>query len=235
MLLEPDVNVMGFMNKKHPLMKSPTWKKNLKEVMTSRPYEPLKLKSSFYFRFDMKVSRNIYRDDISNGVFTKKEMLYNCTKHDRQGLRMELSNGHHQLVTFHDFMTNHDSFMIFSHDLDSQIPQIKNVLSNVTYTKRIRPTACRLLDENFGDPQQYLCVLHGHNAKLKPDLRAAEDNAMKDADLSTSRVIKVFTLNNNDSAFVRVKSEVDKVMATSVEGVYGEFTELPTPILTQVR
>ena len=105
----------------------------------------------------------------------------------------------------------------------------------VTDTKRIRPTACRLSDENFGDPQQYLSVLHGHDAKLKMNLRAAEDRATKEADLSTSWVIKAFTLRNDDTVFVKVKSEVDKVMATSVEGVYGEFTELKTPILTQVK
>ena len=87
----------------------------------------------------------------------------------------------------------------------------------------------------LGDPQQYLFVLHGHDAKLKMNLRAAEDKATKEANLSTSRVIKAFTLRNDDTAFVKVKSEVDKVMATSVEGVYGEFTELTTPILTQVR
>ena len=68
MLLESDAPVVVFMNKKHPLMKSSTWKKQLKEVMTANPYEPLKLQSTYYFGFQMNVLRNIYRGGISNGA-----------------------------------------------------------------------------------------------------------------------------------------------------------------------
>ena len=39
---------------------------------------------------------------------------------------------------------------------------------------------------------------------------------------------------NDDEAFVEVRSEVDKVMSEAVFATYGEFTELTTPILTQV-
>ena len=72
MLLDRDAPVVVFMNKKHPLMKSPTWKKQLKDVMSTNPYEPLKLQSMYYFGFQMNVSQNIYRDGISNGLYTKK-------------------------------------------------------------------------------------------------------------------------------------------------------------------
>lgn len=131
MLLEPQSRVIGIMSNKHPLMKSSTWKKHLREVMLTNPYEPLKLKSSFYFAFDLNVLRNIYRDNISNGIFTKKDLLHNCTMRGGHGLTMKVLNGHQQLVTFHVFMTNHNSFMIFSQNLDSRIPQMKKVLSNV--------------------------------------------------------------------------------------------------------
>ena len=53
-------------------------------------------------------------------------------------------------------------------------------------------------------------------------------------DLSTGRVIQAFTLNNTDPSFVKVRAVVDKAMAKSVIQIYGEFSELTTPILTQV-
>ena len=69
---------------------------------------------------------------------------------------------------------------------------------------------------------------------MKTQFRLAEDKGMKEAELSTTRIIQAFTLSNTNSAFVRVRSEVDKVMATSVVEIYGNFSELTTPILTQV-
>ena len=132
-------------------------------------------------------------------------------------------------------MTNCNSLLIYSCSLPSRIPQIKKVLSNIKDIKRIGPSAACLLDESYGDPEKYISVLTGHDSKLKTNFWAAEDTAMKEADLLTNRVIKVFTLNNNDTAFIKVRAEIDKVLATSVEEIYGEFSELTTPILTQVR
>ena len=102
---------------------------------------------------------------------------------------------------------------------------------NIKDIKRIGPSATCLLDESYGDPEKYIYVLTGHDYKLKTNLRAAEDKAMKEAaGLSTNRVIKVFTLSNNNAAFVKVRAAIDKVMATSVEEMYGKFSELTTPI-----
>ena len=90
------------------------------------------------------------------------------------------------------------------------------------------------MEETFGDSELYISTLHHHDTYLKRNLRAAEDKAMKEADLSTARVIKTFTLSHNDPSFVKVRTEIDKVMATSVVAIYGDFSELTTPILTQV-
>ena len=235
MLLEQDAPLVAFIHKTHPLIKSSTWKKQLKEVMTVNPYEPLNLQSSYYFVFQMIVLRNIYRDNISKGIFTKIELLYNCTMRYGHGLTMELLNGHQQLITFHDVMTNFNSLPLYSCNLPSHIPQIKKVLSNIRDIKRIGPAASHLLDESYGDSEKYISVLNGHDSKLNTTLRAAEDKAMEEANLLTSWVIKSFTLSNNDAAFVKVRAKIDSVMVTSVEEVYGKFSELTTPILTQVR
>ena len=69
-------------------MKSATWKLELKNVMKKKYYEPLKLKSTYYFSFDMTVARNIYRSNIMDGIYTKKELINNCTK--RGGQRKDL-------------------------------------------------------------------------------------------------------------------------------------------------
>ena len=95
MLLKPDDSILCFMSKKHPLVKSATWKLELKDVMKKKCYEPLKLKSTYYFGFDMTVARNIYRSNIMNGIYTKKELFNNCTKRGGHGLTMELPN-HYQ-------------------------------------------------------------------------------------------------------------------------------------------
>ena len=125
MLLDRDAPVVVFMNKKHPLMTSPTWKKQLKDFLSTNPYEPLNLQSMYYFGFQMNVSRNIYRDGISNGVYTKKELLHNCTMRGGYGLTMELFNGHQQLITFHDFMTNCNSLLIYSCSCPRVFPRLK--------------------------------------------------------------------------------------------------------------
>ena len=91
------------------------------------------------------------------------------------------------------------------------------------------------MDEVLGDSDRYISVLQHHDSKLKSNLRVAEDKAMKEAELSTSQVIHAFTLNNSDPAFVKVRTEIDKVMSTSVIDIYGQFSERTTPILNQVR
>ncbi len=235
MLLEPDDAVVCFMSKNHPLMKSKTWVCQLKEVMRIKPYEPLTLKSKVYFGFDLKVASNIYRSDIINGIFSKKELAQNCTMRGGYGLTMELSNYHLQLFTYHTFMSDCDSLLFYSRNLSSRIPQIQKVITNVKDSTRIGPTAMRFLDEVIGDTDQYISVLHNHDSKLKTNLRALEDKAMKEAELSTSRVIKAFTLENNNPAFLKVRAEIDTVMSESVQDIYGEFSELTTPILNQVR
>ena len=147
---------------------------------------------------------------------------------------MELPNDYQQLFTFNTFMSNADSLIFYSHNLPSRIPQIRKVITNVKDTKRIGPTASRLLDEVLGDSDQYISILHHHDSKLKSNLRLAEDKAMKEENLSTSRVIQAFALNNSDPSFVKVRTEIDKVMSTSVIDIYGQFSELTTPILNQV-
>jgi hypothetical protein len=115
-----------------------------------------------------------------------------------------------------------------------RVAQIRKVITNVKDSKRIGPTASRLLDEVYGDSEQYLSVLHIHDTKLKSTLRSAEDKVIKEAVLSTNRVKQALTLDNNDAAFLKVRAEVDKVMSSSVQEIYGQFSELTTPILTQV-
>ena len=234
MLLKPNESVICFMSKKHPLMKSATWKLELKDVMKKKPFEPLKLKSTYYFGFDMTVASNIYRSNIISGIYSKKELAYNCTMRGGHGLTMELPNDYQQLFTFNTFMNNADSLIFYSRNLPSRIPQIRKVITNVKDTKRIGLTASRLLDEVLGDSDQYISILHHHDSKLKSNLRLAEDKAMKEENLSTSRVIQAFTLNNSDPSFVKVRTEIDKVMSTSVIDIYGQFSELTTPILNQV-
>ena len=112
MLLQPTNSVLCFMSNKHPLMKSSTWKTQLEEVMKKKPYEPLKLKGTYYFGFEMTVASNIYRSHISEGIFTKKELSSNCTKRGGHGLTMELSNYYQQLITFDNFMNNGYSFKL---------------------------------------------------------------------------------------------------------------------------
>ena len=97
------------------------------------------------------------------------------------------------------------------------------------------PTASLLLDEVFGDSDQYLSVLHQHDTNLKSNIHTAEDKVMKEAKILTNRIVDAFTLNNSDPAFVKVQTEIDKVMSTSVTNIYGQFSELTTPILNQVR
>ena len=103
-----------------------------------------------------------------------------------------------------------------SHYLQLQIviTHIRKVIFNVNDTTRIAATTARFLDEVFGDRPQYISVLHQHDTKLKTNVRAAADKAMKEASLSTERVIQAFTLSNSDAAFVKVRDEIDKAMAT---------------------
>jgi hypothetical protein len=235
MLLNPDDEVVCFMSKQHPFFKSSSWKKNIKEAMLSKAYEPLVLKGLVFFGFEMKVRRNIYRSDIVNGIFSKRDLKKNCTKAGGHGLTMELLGNHHeQLITFDNFISNHSSMLLYSRSLPSRVSHNRKVINNVADTKRIGPTASRLLDEVFGDKEQSTSVLHIHDTKLKTNLRAAEDKVMKQSDISTKRIIQTFTLENNNAAFIKVRDEVDKVMSESVLSIYGNFSELTTPILTQV-
>ena len=171
-----------------------------------------------------------------DGIYTKKKLVYNCTLRGGHGLMMELPIDYQQLITFHTFMKNGDSVLFYSHNLPLRIPQIRKVINNVKNTKLISPTASHLLDEALGGSDQYMSVLHHHDSKLNSYLRVAEDKAMKEAKLSTSRIIHAFTLNNSDPAFIKDQTETDKVMSTiPVIDIYGQFSELTTPILNQVR
>lgn len=115
MLLEPTDTVVCFMSKSHHLLKSSTWKMQLKLVM-----EKKKLKSTYYFGFEMKVVSNIYRGDILDGLFLKKVLAYNCTMRGGHGLAIKFSNYHQQMITFDNFMTNGDySFIVYSRTLEN--------------------------------------------------------------------------------------------------------------------
>ena len=67
--------------------------------------------------------------------------------------------------------------------------------------------------------------------KVQPE----KAQALKDARISTRAIVDAFTLVNDDEAFVEVQTEVDQVMSEAVFATYGQFTELTTPILTQVN
>ena len=134
MLLDEGDEVVCFMSKAHPLMKSATWKKELREVMEVKPYEHLKLQGTIYFGFEMKVFRNIYRSDILTGICTKNQLMSNCTKHGGHGLTMALSNEYQKLITYHSFMEQIASLLIYSRILSSRIPQIRKVIFNIKDT-----------------------------------------------------------------------------------------------------
>ena len=128
MLLEDGAKIVCYMSKSHPLMNSALWTKALREVMANKPYEHLKLQGKVYFGFDLEVYRNISRSDILSGMCTKRQLLYNCTKHGGHGLTMRLSNQVQKLFTFHTFMEHHQSLLMYSRDISTRIPHIRKVL-----------------------------------------------------------------------------------------------------------
>ena len=235
MLLEKNDEVVCYMAKGHPLFKSSTWVRHIKESLQSNPYEPMIFKGILYFGFAMKVFRNIYRSDILNGIFSKSELKNNCTKRGGHGLTMELvENGYKQLITFDHILHGDNLLIVYGKDLPPRDASIRTVLKHVTDATRTGPTASRLIHEVFGDKAMSLTVLHYHDSMLKNNLRAKEDLIMRDTGISTNRIIQTFTLENNNAAFVKVRDEVDRVISHSVFDIYGNFSELTSPILSEV-
>ena len=120
-------------------------------------------------------------------------------------------------------------------DLPAKLPLMRIVLSSVRDVMCIGPTAATMLDEVHGDPLQYCSIANHHDLYFGNKRREVEALGLKDAGISTRAIVDAFTLTNDDEAFVEVRTEVDRVMSEAVFATYGQFTELMTPILTQVN
>ena len=165
---------------------------------------------------------------------TIAELTRKCTYTGGNGLVCKFANNHRFLIKFQSMLDYPKDALFFMRNVPTRLPQLKKIINSIKDVTRIGPTALRMLDETFGDGFQYLQILNTHDGHLASKQREAAEVAFASAGLSSKRIIQAFTLDNADAAFVNVRNEVESVMSESVFSVYGQFSELTTPILTQV-
>ena len=234
LMLDRNATMTCCLNKTHELFSDAKWTDMLRNELTDNPLEPLTLNNTIYFAFNVTVQSNIDRSLYKEGYMTIAELTTKCTYTGGNGLVCKFANNHRFLIKFQSMLDYPKDALFFMRNVPTRLPQLKKIINSIKDVTRIGPTALRMLDETFGDGFQYLQILNTHDGHLASKQREAAEVAFASAGLSSKRIIQAFTLDNADAAFVNVRNEVESVMSESVFCVYGQFSELTTPILTQV-
>ena len=182
------------------------------------------------------IQSNPAGDEITSGMKTKAEVI-KCVTDEIYGAgvnaQFEFIGTH--LFKYQSFFDHGDKIQFWSEGAANRLPQLKDVLRNVSAFNMISPTAIQLLEELEGDKVAYLQVLTFHDALICQREAAEMIKVLKEEQISTDRLRTIFELDINSDEFKAFRNTVDNTCKVALEECYGNFVGLSDPILSQVR
>ena len=89
------------------------------------------------------------------------------------------------------------------------------------------------LDEYYGDPTPTVQIINHLRPHIKNSEATAADTVVKTAEVSTSKLVKELQLDASDTNFENFQKKFNDQCFLALNSMYGEFTSLTRPILTQ--
>ena len=148
----------------------------------------------------------------------------------------EFETGSTELFKFVNFFHHGDSIQFWSDDSINRLRHIKKVLTNVSSFEMISPTAVHLMKELVGDSTSYLSVITYHDILINKKLEVlAMVEVLKSESVTSNEIKAMFELDTSDAVFRAFHDRIDDKCKEALDACYGQFSELRTPILTQVN
>ena len=99
----------------------------------------------------------------------------------------------------------------------------------------ISPTAVQLMKKIVGDSTSYLQVITYHDMLINKREALAMIEVLKSESVTSNGLKAMFELDTSDAVFRAFHDRIDDKCKEALDACYGRFSELSTPILTEVN
>ena len=180
----------------------------------------------------MTVSKSTERDLMTDGSLEKKEVEWRLF--DSNGGILELtpsypSNCRGINLFFSDFFVHHHTFQVWKEGSFSNYLPFR--LNKIINEERRNELGFRFLDECMGDASRSMHLIQSLIAKSGREKLTKEIEKMKSGD-SNKSMDNLCQLSGKYEPFVKFRKIVTDQCLYSIDGCYGEFSKLTTPILS---
>ncbi len=256
MELQTGDEVMCLISKSHPLVskKKGSLKQVFQETMESDVHQPVQLSRTVYFPLKLVVRSNINYDDFKSGNLEQSEVAERCIKSKGYGVTfwfqkkidyVDLDDDGRAIhkvkfvpcshcIFFSNFLDHPRDILFFKRGHDAtRMSQVKAYLHNWKDVDHINAAVRVFLDEVYGDPLMTLSLSEWYQHQELQFKARAEMEAYKAAPVSDAKVETRLLLKNEDDAFKSFRNYMDEKCSAAIFNLYGRFSKLSKPVLSQ--
>ena len=237
MLLEKGQSIRFLISSDHRMFKKKTLNKqfqtNLTDCLSSNPLKPRTFKNKIYFACDMTVASNVNRDDFAQGILTVDDFKRMCTSEYGAGIMFKMNNNFRHLFKFSEILECSESMLFYSNSPIQRIYYVKKVMRDVKDKSRLGGIAARMMDEYFGDKAGFISVSNHYDKLMMEADMMAQFEEYKNAPISSKRFMDYLELDEQHEPFVAFRNDLDAHMKSSIDELYGNFSEFTSPLVSQ--
>ena len=239
MMLEPGDEVICYITPSHPDFKSSKGNQKLYlETCTAEPLRPMIISDNVYFAMRLTVRSNALYNSFQNGVLTKEELKTRCTRVDGSGITFDFETDTRivpKCFKFCNFLEHPTELMFWQNGLQvaKRITQLKLSLRNHRNQLRLSAAAQIYKDEAYGDSILTYAIASQYEQRAAKLVADREFEVYKSLPISDDRLKSNIMIPSGDPSFEAFKNKMDNECETAVQNLYGKFSVLTSPILSQ--
>ena len=186
-----------------------------------------------FFSIPMTVTNSPQRDFMMNGSLDKNDVIWRLSYHCGEMVEMVASHPSSSDFVkffFSDFILHCDTLHVWSEGPYSNV--VSRRINRIIKEEDRNKLGFRILDELMGDSCRSMHLIQALNNKSDSDKRKNQlDELMKLK--TTASIGSLCHLSSSYGPFVEFHNIVKDMCSTTIDGCYGRFSKLTSPILSE--
>ena len=243
MMLQPGDEVKCFITKKHPLIaKKGPMTKIIAATIEHEPYHLVQFGRNLYFVMKLTVRSNKNFNDFKDGVLDESEMVDRCGRQQGHGIVFDFvttfgksgRTNSPQCIYFSNLIEHPMSIMFWKNNHHtSRVVDLKASLADLKDMQNVASTVSVFLEELYGDAMMTYALAEYWEHRTKRVALEMEAQKYKEAPASDAKIESRLVLKNNDKDFTEFREYMDRKCNEAIMNLYGRFSVISKPILSQ--
>ena len=223
----------------HTFLTNKVWKPIMQKTLQQNPIATRTINGKRFFIFECVVRANCHADDFGDNTITQNQIERICTYHEGVAICFDIigtedSKGiAHTIDFFHfKFSKNLHLVQFWTVHHINKLSSIKDYLSSASIERCAAVTSV-YVEELMGEAAQLGILVGFYQQFMGIEIEKKMVVQIQDGEVSTSSLQEIVLLKLNDPSFKLFRDVVDNTIKEAIVGIYGEFSEFTTPIITQ--